>query len=381
MPLAHLPHPSHHRTWLEVDLDAIAANIRCFRELVGPGREIMPAVKADAYGHGAIAVARTALENGARRLGVASVLEGEELRAAGIEVPIHILGAALPEEVPVAIAQSLTPSLHEVDTAQIVSAEAVRQDKAVSVHLKIDTGMGRLGVLPEVAVEVARRIATLPRIELEGVFMHFADAGDEAYSRWQIRRFEDACKALAEAGIRVPLRHAANSAAAILYPEAHADLIRPGAGIYGFHDPGWLAANRPLRPALSWRCLIVQLKDYPPGSNLGYNRTYTTRRPTRVAVLPVGYADGYPRAFSNHAEVLIHGRRAPVVGMISMDYAMVDVTEMTQVRVGHTVTLLGAEGEERITLEELATRSGSIPYTITTGLGRRPGRCYVRGGM
>lgn len=378
MPMSVLSHPSYHRSWIEVDLNAIQENFRRFQALVGPTVAIMPEIKADAYGHGAVAVGKTLLEAGAERLVVATCLEGEELRSAGITAPIHILGASLPEEVPYAIAKDLSLSLHEMELATIISLEAVKQNKTAVVHLKIDTGMGRLGILPEEAPRAALQIARLPNLKLEAVFMHFADAGDESYSLYQLKRFHDAYCHLAEAGVHVPLRHAASSVAAILYPESHFDMIRPGAGIYGFHSPAWIAQRFPVVPALSWKCVVIQTKDYPPGSHLGYNRTFTTRRPTRVAVLPVGYADGYLREFSNRADVLIQGRRAPVVGMISMDYTMVDVTDLPEVAVGSEVTLIGENGGDRITVEELAAHANTIPYVITTCLGRRPGRCYVR---
>ncbi len=378
MPLEDLPHPSHHRSWIEVDLDAVSENVRRFLRLAGEGGALMPAVKADAYGHGAVAVARETLRAGASRLAVASCQEGEELRAAGIGAPVLILGASLPEEVPRAVQHELGLGIHDLEIARLASLEGMRQSRRAVLHLKIDTGMGRLGILPENAVDAAREIAGLPNVTLEGVYMHFADATDEAYSREQLRRFRTAADALHDAGVRPPLLHAANSAGAILHPDARFDLIRPGAGVYGYHNPGWLRERCPLVPALSWRCAIVQLKDYPPGSHLGYNRTFTTRRPTRVAVLPVGYADGYLREFSNRADVLVAGRRAPVVGLISMDYAMADVTGIPDIHKGSVVTLLGADGEERITAEELASRADTIPYFITTGLGRRPGRCYIR---
>ena len=378
MSITALQHPSHHRSWIEVDLSALGRNVRRFCDLVADGIEVMPCVKADAYGHGAIATSRAAVMAGASRLVVATSQEGEELRAAGIEVPIHILGASLPEEVPRAIEENLTLSIHETEIARLVSLAAVKHQRQVPVHLKIDTGMGRLGILPEDVVAAAREIAHLPGLQLTGAFMHFADAGDEAYSVAQLARFKDACDALEGDGLQLPLCHAANSAAAVLYPDSHFQMIRPGAGIYGYHCPGWLQKRFPVEAVLSWRCVVVQLKDYPPGKSLGYNRTFTTRRPTRVAVLPVGYGDGYLRSFSNRADVLIHGERAPVVGMISMDYAMVDVTDLSGVEVGSHVTLIGQDGEGQISVEELAEHADTIPYCITTGLGRRPGRCYIQ---
>lgn len=377
MTLPHLHHPSFHRSWLEVDLAAIRENIMRFHDLCGPKVQIMPAVKGDAYGHGAVAVARAALQAGCTRLAIATALEGEELRAAGIEAPLQILGASLPEEVPSAVAHGLTFSLHDVTLAELVSVEAVRQRKTVKVHIKVDTGMGRLGILPEKVVDAAVEISRLPGLELEGAFMHFADAADEAYSKQQLKRFNAALAAFDAAGVHIKIRHAASSVAAVLYADARFDMVRPGAGIYGFHDPEWLHDVLPLVPALSWKSLVIQVKDYPPGSSLGYSRTFVTRRPTRIAVLPVGYADGYPRACSNHASVLVEGVPAPVVGTISMDYTMVDVTDLPEVAIGTEVTLIGESGDNRVTVEELARHAGTIPYIVTCGLGRRPGRVYV----
>ncbi len=245
------------------------------------------------------------------------------------------------------------------------------------VHLKIDTGMGRLGILPEQAVEAAQEIAGLPNLHLEGVFMHFAEPDDTDYSRLQIARFAAACDALEAAGVSGFLRHAAGSAAAVLYPEAHFDMVRPGSAVYGYLSPGWLREKFPLLPAMHWRSAVIQVKDYPPGSALGYNRTFTTARPTRIAVLPVGYADGYDRAFSNRAQALVRGRRVPVVGMVSMDYTMIDVTGIEGVRPGTVATLMGEDGGQSIAAEELADWGGTIPYCVTCGVGKRVGRQYI----
>ncbi len=372
-----LPHPSLHRSWLEIDLTAIADNVQRFRELVGPDCMVMPAVKADGYGHGAVPTAQAVLAGGADRLAVATCLEGQELREAGIGVPIQVLGASLPEEVRTAVKYNLIMSLHELYIARLIAIEAVKSGRIVSVQFKIDTGMGRLGILPENAVAAAREIFDLPGLRFEGVFMHFAEASDDTYSRFQLERFNRACRLLEEAGITGFIRHAASSTPAILYPESRFDIIRPGAGIYGYQSPEWVKREFPLRPAMAWKSAVIQLKDYPPGSNLGYNRTFTTRRPTRVAVLPVGYGDGYRREFSNRGSVIIRRRRAPVVGMISMDYAMVDVTGMEGLETGAVATLLGGEGQESISVEEMADWIGTIPYCITTGIGPRVGRVYL----
>jgi len=378
MPISELHHPSHHRSWIEVNLKAMEENVRRLRGMVGDGVAIMPSVKADAYGHGAIATSHAVIAAGAERIAVATCEEGEELRAAGIRVPIQILGTSLPEEIARAVAADLIINAHEMDLARLDSLEAMKQRRRAVVHLMIDTGMGRLGILPEEASAVGVAVRQLPNIELEGVCMHFAQADDAEYSREQLNRFRKAIASLEEARVPLDVRHAAASSASILYPEARFQMIRPGAAVYGFLNPGWLQERFQPVPVLSWRCAVVQIKDYPPGHSLGYNRTFTTRRPTRVALLPLGYADGYLREFSNKAEVLIQGRRAPVVGMVSMDYTMVDVTELQDVHVGSEVTLIGKDGGDAVRVEDLARVADTIPYCITTRLGRRPGRCYVR---
>jgi alanine racemase len=226
-------------------------------------------------------------------------------------------------------------------------------------------------------VEAAREIADLPNLQFEGVFMHFADPSDDAYSRYQLSRFAAACAALERSGVTGFVRHAASSASCVLYPESRFDMIRPGSAVYGYMSPGSLRERFSVIPAMAWRSAVIQVKDYPAGSDLGYSRTFTTARPTRIAVLPVGYADGYGRAFSNRARVLVKGRRVPVVGMISMDYTMLDVTGIDDVHPGTVATLLGEDRGERVTPEELAEWGDTIPYCVTCGIGPRVGRQYL----
>ncbi|MDR2392523.1 MAG: alanine racemase, partial [Planctomycetota bacterium] len=300
-----LAHPSLHRSWVEIDLGAVRTNVRRFREAAGSGVIIMPAIKANAYGHGAEAVARAALSGGADRFAVATCLEGMELREAGVGVPIQVLGASFPEEVRPAIRLDLILSVHELSLARLIAVEAARVGKIVPTHLKIDTGMGRLGILPENAASAARELASYPGLFIEGAFMHFADAGDPDYSRVQLKRFRQALGDLADAGKPELIRHAANTTAALLHPESRLDLIRPGAGIYGYADPAGIAQEAGLESVMAWRSSVIQVKEYPSGSHLGYNRTFTTSRPSRVAILPTGYADGYRREFSNQAQIII----------------------------------------------------------------------------
>ena len=374
-----LPHPSLHRSWVEIDLGAVRKNVRRFREAAGSGVMIMPALKANAYGHGAEAVARAALAGGADRFAVATCLEGLELREAGIGVPIQVLGASFPEEVRPAVRLGLILSIHELSLAQQIAIEATSAGKVVPIHLKIDTGMGRLGILPENVATATRKLASYPGLIVEGAFMHFADAGNQAYSRIQLERFRQALDDMADAGKPDLIRHAANTTAAPLHPESRLDLIRPGAGIYGYADPDGIAREAGLESVMAWRSSVIQVKEYPAGFPLGYNRSFITRRPSRIAVLPTGYADGYRREFSNRARVIIRGRRAPVVGIVSMDYAMADVTDMPEEELapGTVATLLGTDGGERITAEELAGWGGTIPYCVTTGINSRVGRRYL----
>ena len=372
--MAEPPHPSRSRAWVEIDPRAIADNVRFFRRLVGPETLIMPAVKADAYGHGATIAAKAALAGGADRLAVASCLEGQELRESGIEAPIQVLGAVLPEEVRIAVRLNLILSIHDAGFARLISREAAAAGRGVSAHLKIDTGMGRLGILAENLEAAAREAAGLPGLVLEGAFMHFADAADPEYSRLQLKRFGQACAELEAAGLCGLIRHAASTSPAVLYPESRLDLIRPGAGIYGYASPDGLSSRCGFRQAMTWKSAIVQIKDYPAGSSLGYNRAFIAEKPMRVAVLAVGYADGYRRECSNRARVLIRGKRVPVVGMVSMDYAMADVTELGELESGEAATLLGRDGGESISAEELAEWSATIPYCLTSGVGKRVGR-------
>lgn len=374
-------HPSLNRSWVEINLDAVMENVRKFKNLVGSNVEIMHAVKANGYGHGAVEISRAALSAGASRLGVGNCHEGEELRASGIAAPIQVLGALLPEEVEDAVEANLTLSIHDIDIARLISLAAVRQEKQTKVHIKIDTGMGRLGILPEDIEETLAEIKTFPGLDIEGIFTHFSEAEDKEYSLSQISLFSEVTERLAKKGFNFFLKHAANTTAAVLFPQSHYDMIRPGIGIYGMHSLSRLNREFPLRPVLTWRCLVVQIKDYPEGCFLGYNRTFKTKRRSRVAILPIGYADGYRRGFSNKADVLIAGKRCPVIGSVSMDYTMVDVTELDEnnICVGSTATLLGQDNEENISAEELSSLlPDAIPYEITSCIGDRVGGMFVR---
>ncbi|MBI3098728.1 MAG: alanine racemase [Planctomycetes bacterium] len=370
-----------YRCWAEVHLDGIARNTERIRRRVGPDVRILVVVKADAYGHGAVPVAKTVLEHGADMLGVGDSTEAIALREAGILAPTLILGAIIEEEIGWVISYDIRPMLHSFAMLRLLSDEARRNRRRVRVHIKVDTGMGRLGVTPDTAIELARRVAESPYLELEGMCTQLSSAvRSPAFTRRQLAQFKSVCDAVEGMGIRIPYRHAANTAALFSQRAAHFNLVRPGAFIYGI-DPGNLASRRIVpAPVLHFKSQIAFLKDVPAGTSIGYNRTYVTESRTRLATLPVGYNDGYPFHLSNRGHVLVRGRRAPIRGLVTMDYMMADVGRIPGVRVGDEVTLIGRDGEETIRLEDMAKRIKTVPYDLTCSLGKRVRRVYVDSG-
>lgn len=362
-------------TWAEVDLDALAANVRALKAWVGPRVELIAVVKANAYGHGAIPVARAALAAGASRLAVHRLEEGIALREAGIQAPILLLGY-----VPLAAAEAvvryrLTPT---VITKAFVEAVAAHTPTPHPIHIKVDTGMGRYGLLPHEVVDFVRGIASIPRIVMEGIYTHFAtaDEADTAYVERQFRTFRDVLAALAQAGYTFPLRHACNSAATLRFREAHLDAVRPGIALYGMAPSAEWPSPIPLQPVLTLKSRVARVRTLPPGSSIGYGRTFVTPRESRVALVPVGYGDGYHRLISNRGWVLIRGRRAPIRGRVSMDQIVVDVSDHPEVSLEDEVVLVGRQGAERITAEQVAEWAQTINYEVTTSLLPRVPRLY-----
>jgi alanine racemase len=332
---------------------------------------VLASLKADAYGHGALKVARTVLLNGASMLGVATVSEATPLREAGIMAPILVFGYVPHWQMREAVRLGLTITLYSSEAAQALSRAAQALQRTVKVHLKVDTGMGRLGIRAEeieAIVALAREVRRLPGLELEGIFTHFAmaDARDQSYTRKQLARFQSILQALEAEGLRPPLAHAANSAATLTVPEAHFDMVRPGIALYGLDPSPEVRLPPGFRPALSFKTQVAQVKLVPEGECIGYGCTYVTTRPTRIAVLPVGYADGFRRAPRTWGSVLIHGREAPIVGRICMDQCMIDVTDIPGVRVGDEVVLIGRQGEAVLTAEQVAERLGTINYEVVS---------------
>ncbi len=367
------------RAWAEVDLDAAAGNVRVLRSRLREGTAVMAVLKADAYGHGAVAAARRLLSEGIDMIGVGDSSEAIELREAGITAPLLVLGAIVPGEVEKVVAYGVAASVHGQSRLEPLAQAAAAQGRRAKVHLKIDTGMGRLGASPAAAVPLARALAADPRLSFEGLATHYASAASPVpfQTSSQFETFRGVIEDLRRESLLPPLVHA-SSTAAILGPlREHFSMVRLGGGIWGI-DPGNLEGTGvEIRPALSLRTQVIFLKDFPAGSPVGYHRTYETARPSRIATLPLGYNDGYGWGLGNRASVLVRGRRAPVVGAVSMDYTTIDVTDVPGVEPGDVVTLVGCDGDEEIRVEEISRLLRTIPYEITCRLGKRVVRVHT----
>ncbi len=358
-------------TWLDVDLDAIAHNVRTLKALVGPDVALMAVLKADGYGHGAVKVARTALNNGADWCGVASLSEALALRNAGIEAPILILGFTPGWHAREALLRDVSLTVYDLDVARAYARAAQELKRTARVHVEVDTGMSRLGVLPAAAPSFIRAVAALNAICVEGIFTHFSSAdSDEGYTQLQLARFRDVLSAI---GDLPTLRyvHAANSAGALAYPEARFNMVRIGLAMYGlnpFHPAPLRPAGLRLRPAMTWRTTIAQVKTLPAGTPVSYGGRFVCPRETTIAVIPVGYADGFRRAPCTFGEVLVRGQRAPIVGAVCMDQSMIDVSHIPNVRIGDEVVIIGQQGSEQISAEAVAARLGTISYEVISAI-------------
>ena len=369
-------------TWAEVDLDRFGRNIAAIHAAIGPGCKILLVVKADAYGHGAVEISRAAMDAGVTMLGVATLHEGIELRSAGLAAPIVILSPSLRTEIDEIIEHRLTPCVSSLEFAELLSKRCVAREVITRIHVEVDTGMGRTGVSDEDALDFLVSVGTMPNLKLEGVFTHFpdADSGNTFFTEAQLRRFHEILDALARRKIEVPIRHAANSAGILSLAESRMDMIRPGILAYGFYPSSRVPRAIPVEGVMSFKSRVVQLRSVPAGRFISYGRTYQTTRATRVGVLPVGYGHGLPWLLSNRGEVLIRGRRAPIVGRVTMDLTMVDATEIPEVEVGDEAVLFGEQADARITLEEVAERAETIPYEVLCSMGKRVVRVFLREG-
>jgi alanine racemase len=361
-------------TWAEVDLAAIQSNVKLLAERAGA--RVMAVVKADGYGHGALPAARAALRGGATWCAVARVEEALELRQGEIPAPILILGWVPPARIRELAAARISITVWEASQIEAATA-AAGSGAPVHLHLKIDTGMGRLGAPPERAVELARLIKGRPGLVLEGVFTHFARADEPSAptTAAQERSFREVVESLQAAGLRPELAHAANSAATLTRPEAAFDLVRTGIAVYGLDPSDECRLPSSFRPALAWKTQLAQVKTLPPGHGVSYGHVYVTRTTERIGTVPVGYADGFRRTEGNI--VLVEGHRVPVVGRVCMDQIMVQLDEAPEAAEGSEIVLLGEQRGDRISAEEIARLWGTINYEVVCGIGRRVPRVYV----
>jgi len=369
-------HPSR-PVWAEVDLDAIEHNVRALCAHVAPAR-LYAVVKANAYGHGAVAVGRAALAAGAAGLAVVCVDEAEELRLAGIEAPVLVVGYTPVADARRVVELGVTPTVCSMQLALALSRFAVEAGRTVPVHIELESGLNRHGLMLEELVPFAESLRALPGMEVEGLFTHFAAAeeGDQAFTRAQ-------CEALLEASRRlpwIPQRHCAASASALSAPDLHLDAVRAGLAVYGYEPAPGIAGGVPLRRALALKSRVARVLDVAPGATVGYGRTWTAERPSTIALVMCGYADGFSRALSNRASVLVRGRRAPVAGRIAMDMCMADVTDVPGVGVDDEVVIIGEQGGEVIDADELAELAGTISWEVLAGVTARVPRLYLRGG-
>ncbi len=370
-----------YRSWVEVDLGRFAENWKEMRRLVGPGVKIMQVVKADAYGHGAIEISNCALKNGAACLGVANADEGAQLRVSGITAAIVILSPATASEIDQIIKYGLTPSVSDLGFARELQRSSRRAGIRTPIHVEVDTGMGRGGTTEEEAFRTIRGIASLPNLTIEGIFSHFAESEIPSYyNERQWEAFQALLERLDAEKLRFPLRHISNSGAILNYPQFHLDMVRPGIMSYGIYPSPETRKKAVLAPVMSFKTRVVLVKEFPEGYTIGYGRTFITRRPTRIATIPVGYGDGFGWLLSNLGEALVRGKRVPIAGRISMDMCTLDVTALPDCRVGDEVILLGEQGEERITADEIAAKVRSISYEVLCALGKRAPRVFLRKG-
>ncbi|MDP3098021.1 MAG: alanine racemase [Syntrophales bacterium] len=370
-----------YRSWVEVDLGHFAANWAEMRRLVGPDVKILQVVKADAYGHGAIEISNAALRNGAYALGVANADEGVQLRVSGITAPVLILSPATGSEIDQIIKYNLTPSVSDLEFAREFQKKAHKAGIRAPLHIEVDTGMGRGGTIHTEACRTIQELSSFPNLSLEGIFTHFSESEIlSCYNDLQWRVFRELLDKLETGGIRIPIRHISNSGAILNYPDCHLDMVRPGIISFGIYPSPATRGKVAFNPVMSFKTRVVLVKEFPEGCGIGYGRTFITRRPTRIATIPVGYGDGLGWPLSNQGEALIRGKRVPIAGRISMDMCTLDISQVPECAVGDEVVLMGEQGGERITADGIAANVHSISYEILCALGKRAPRVFLQQG-
>lgn len=367
---------SFRATWAEINLGAIAHNLQEIKKKVAPA-EIMAVIKADAYGHGLKEVARVALENNARYLGVSAVEEGVQLRKQ-TTTPILVFGGFFENQIKACLEHDLELTLFDFELAGALSKQAQASGNSAKVHIKVDTGMTRVGVHWQESLDFICRVSELRYVKIVGIYTHFASAGakDKSFAKTQLQRFQKVLTELEMRNIQIPLKHTANSGAILDLPESYFDMVRPGVSIYGYYPSFEATESINLQPAMSFKSQVVAVKQVESGTKISYDSTYETVKQTKIVTVPVGYADGYNRLLSNQGEVLIRGKRYPVVGQVCMDFIMVDIGLENDIQTGDEVVLLGCQGDEEISIYEICEKLNTIPYEFTCMISSRVPRVY-----
>ncbi len=367
-------------TVAEINLTNLVHNLNEVRAKIPPDCKILAVVKANAYGHGSVEISKEFEIAGVDMLGVATVNEGVRLREAGIRQDILVLGVICEECVPDIIKWRLTPVVYSQAVVKLLSDASCAARSTLPVHIKVDTGMRRIGVDPDQATEFAATVSKMKGIGIGGIMTHFAEADieDKEFVQEQLGRFLSACEGIEKAGIKIPLKHVANSAAIIEMKETHLDMVRPGIMLYGYAPSPLLNEKVDLKPVMTWKSRIIYLKKVPADTGISYGRIFTTNRETLVATLPLGYADGYSRALSNMGQVIVRGKRASVIGRVCMDMTMIDVTDIPDVETGDEVIIIGGTDGKGISADDIARWTGTISYEVLCRIGERVERVYVR---
>ena len=376
-----LKEEQQYRSWVEVDLDNFNGNLKEVRRLIGPDVRILQVVKADAYGHGAIEISNAALKNGVSCLGVANSDEGLQLRFSGISAPIIILSPSPASEIGEIIKYNLLPSVSDISFAKEFQRKCAQVGIKAPVHIEVDTGMGRGGTMNHETIDMIEEIMGFPNISIDGLFTHLSQSETkEDYNERQWQLFREILHELEGHNIHIPVRHMANSGAVLNFPHFHLDMVRPGLMTYGLYPSTETITKASLAPVMSFKTRVLLIKDFPGGCSIGYGRTFITDKPTRIATIPVGYGDGYGFILSNNGEALLRGKRVPVVGRVSMDMCTIDVTQIADCQIGDEVTLMGRQGKQVITADDIAAKSNTISYEIICALGKRAPRLFLQKG-
>lgn len=367
-------------TWAEIDLAALVHNFKEIKKRVGQEVGVMAIVKAQGYGHGIVQVSRVLEEEGVNYFGVTSPQEAFLLREGGIKSSILILGPTMLDQAKEIIEKDITQTICTKEMAHTLAGECKRLKKRLKVHIEVDTGMGRTGVPYQRALKLIEEVIKIPELEAEGIFTHFstADEEDKSFTREQIKRFKEVLEKLGEEKIDIPFKHAANSAGVLNFPEGYFNMVRPGLALYGIYPSGYISRSLDLHPVMSLKSEVIYLKRVSKGATISYGKTYVTNKNTTIAILPIGYKDGYNRLLSNKGEVILKGKRVRIAGRVCMDQTIIDVGEVPDVKVGDEVVLIGKQGRERVSVEEIAKKVDTVPHEVVCRIAERVPRIYLK---